>query len=344
VKAQRNYFPLMRLCHTTAVAIALTACAPTVNLLNPTSPRFEGSYAPPSAIQPVLQPTPVRVVSFNIKLADRIGPAIEVLQSDELRDADLISLQEMDEAGVERIARALHLNYVYYPGSIHPTRQRYYGPAILTRWPIRETSKLILPHEGLMRRQRRNATAATIQIHGSCVRVYAVHLEPQLRISEHQREDQVDTILADAATTSCPVVVAGDFNSKGIGRYFERKGYAWPTKRVGRTITIFSWDHIFARGFDLPDSAAAGKVREVRGASDHYPVWASLTLSDNHTKTASTALHIAPFGRLARILASTSSVWAVARAWAMSTAKGGIQNGTRRNSMSRNSTKSPAIL
>src|SRR6185312_3795094 len=116
--------------------------------------------------------------------------------------------------------------------SIHPTRHRYFGPAILTRWPILETSKLILPHAGLMRHQRRNATAATLQIRGSCVRVYAVHLEPQLKISEHEREDQVDTILTDAAATSCPVVVAGDFNSKAIGNYLEEKGYAWPTEHV----------------------------------------------------------------------------------------------------------------
>src|SRR5215218_4838871 len=118
------------------LAVALASCAPTINLLNPTSPRFEGLYAPPPGVQPVFETTHVRVVSFNVKLADRIGPAIAVLQSDALREADVISLQEMDEAGVERIARALHLNYVYYPGSIHPTRQRYFGPAILTRWPI----------------------------------------------------------------------------------------------------------------------------------------------------------------------------------------------------------------
>jgi endonuclease/exonuclease/phosphatase (EEP) superfamily protein YafD len=93
-------------------------------------------------------------------------------------------------------------------------------------------------------------------------------------------------VLDDAETTSCPVVVAGDFNSKGIGRYLERKGFAWPTERVGSTITIFSWDHIFARGLALPDSAAAGKVKDVHGASDHRPVWARLILAQPHTRTA----------------------------------------------------------
>ncbi len=106
----------------------------------------------------------MRVVSFNIKLADRIDAAIEVLGSDSLRDADIISLQEMDESGTERIARALHLNYIYYPGSIHPTRNRYFGPAILSRWPIEKSWKLTLPYEAPIRRQRRNATAAIVNV------------------------------------------------------------------------------------------------------------------------------------------------------------------------------------
>jgi endonuclease/exonuclease/phosphatase family metal-dependent hydrolase len=219
---------------------------------------------------------PIRVVSFNVKLADHIGATIAVLRGDDLRGADIIALQEMDETGVERIARALRLNYVYYPGSIHPTRGRYFGPALLTRWPIEATRKLLLPHEGLVRHQRRSATAATIDVGGVCVRAYAVHLETQLRASDHEREDQADAVLRDAAAFPCPVVVAGDFNSHGIGRYFQAKGYAWPTEHVGSTITFFSWDHIFARDVELPDSAVAGKVDEIHGASDHRPVWATL--------------------------------------------------------------------
>jgi endonuclease/exonuclease/phosphatase family metal-dependent hydrolase len=259
----------------------MAACAPTVNLLHPTTPRFAGDFTAPAPADSAAAPSPLRVVTFNIKLGDRIPLAIEVLRSGELRDADIISLQEIDETGVQKIARGLQMNYIYYPGSIHPTRHRYFGPAVLTRWPIEETRKVILPHEGLVRHQRRNATAATVNVRGACVRVYAVHLETQLRASARERENQVDAILADAATTSCPVVVAGDFNSWGIGRYFERKGYGWPTRQVGNTTAFFSWDHIFVRGLDLPDSAGAGQLEEVLGASDHHPVWATLVPPGN---------------------------------------------------------------
>jgi endonuclease/exonuclease/phosphatase (EEP) superfamily protein YafD len=264
------------------VAIAVAACAPTVNLLNPSMPRFEGQYALGAgglaAVADTLPAeTPLRVVSFNVKLADQIDSTIQLLRAGPLRGADVIALQEMDETGTERIARALHLNYIYYPGSIHPTRHRYFGPALLTPWPIVATGKLILPHEGLVRHQRRNATAATILVRGRPVRAYAVHLETQIRASDHDREDQVDVILRDAAEFAGPVIVAGDFNSWGIGEYFKRKGYSWPTRDVGHTITVFSWDHIFARGVGLPPAAYGGQVRDVHGASDHHPVWAVLT-------------------------------------------------------------------
>jgi endonuclease/exonuclease/phosphatase family metal-dependent hydrolase len=262
----------------TAVA-ALASCAPTINLLNPVSPRFDGAFAPVPAEQPHSIPTSIRVVSFNIKLADHIDSAIAVLGSGPLSAADIISLQEMDESGTERIARALKLNYIYYPGSIHPTRQRYFGPAILSRWPIERTWKLTLPYEAPIRRQRRNATAAVVNVAGTRIWVYAVHLETQLRASDHTREKQAAAVLADAAQASGPVVVAGDFNSWWIGKYFERRGFVWSTKKVGRTISFFSWDHIFIRGITRTSVAGAGTVQEVRSASDHRPVWASLVLS-----------------------------------------------------------------
>jgi endonuclease/exonuclease/phosphatase family metal-dependent hydrolase len=269
----------MRILCVAAATLALASCAPTVNLLNPTSPRFDGAFAPPPSADRHASTTRLRVASFNIKLADKIDSAIEVLGSDSLQNADIISLQEMDESGTERIARALHLNYVYYPGSIHPSRHRYFGPAILSRWPIEKSWKLILPYEAPVRRQRRNATAAVVNVGGTRIWVYAVHLETQIKASEHAREEQAAAILADAKSASGPVIVAGDFNSWGIGRFFEQQGFAWPTKDVGKTITIFSWDHIFVRGLPVPSSAYAGKVRDVRGASDHRPVWASLILS-----------------------------------------------------------------
>jgi endonuclease/exonuclease/phosphatase family metal-dependent hydrolase len=249
-----------------------TGCVPTTNLLHPGTPSFSGSYAPASVESN--RSAPLRIVTFNIKLGRRIDRAIEVLGSDSLAGADIIALQEMDELGVERIARALQLNYVYYPGSIHPTDNRYFGPALLSRWPMTKTWKLILPHEGKIRRQRRTATAAVLEVRGEPVLAYAVHLETQLKISEEKREDQILTILKDAADFPGPVVIAGDFNSEGIGPFLVQHGYRWLTARVGPSIAFFSWDHIFMRPSGFLPASRAGAVRKVHGASDHRPVWA----------------------------------------------------------------------
>ena len=253
-------------------AALIIGCAPTTNLLNPSSPRFSGDYA--TAIVDPAASAPLRIVTFNIKLARRIDRAIEVLRNDSLRDADILALEEMDDAGVDRIARALRLNYVYYPGSIHPTDHKYFGPAILSRWPIEQSWKLLLPHEGRIRHQRRTATGAIVRIGDQRVRVYAVHLETPFRVSEKAREDQVRTVLSDASGFDGPVVIAGDFNGYGVGPFLVRHGYRWLTARVGTTISYFSWDHIFVRHMSPSRPFSAGVVRQVRGASDHHPVWA----------------------------------------------------------------------
>ena len=122
--------------------------------------------------------------------------------------------------------------------------------------------------------QQRVATAAIIRVRGEPIRVYAVHLETQLRVTEAQRADQVRAILNDAGTSFMPVVVAGDLNSYAVGPVLTAAGYTWTTERIGPTISFFSWDHIFTRGLGLTRPTSVGVVRHVHGASDHHPVWA----------------------------------------------------------------------
>lgn len=257
-------------------ALLVGGCASAINLLDVNGPRFVGEYAG-HATPAGAGDAPLRVVTFNIKHAREIDRAITVLRSDSLRQADVLALQEMDDAGVERIARALRLNYAYYPSAIHPADGKYFGPALLSRWPIERSWKVLLPHQGGWGRgQRRTATAAVVRAHGRPVLVYAVHLETMVKLSEAKRWDQARTVIEDAARFPGPVVIAGDFNSYGIGARMRREGYAWPTEWVGPTVWVLSVDHIFARGLTLTEPASAGAVREVRGASDHRPVWAVL--------------------------------------------------------------------
>jgi endonuclease/exonuclease/phosphatase family metal-dependent hydrolase len=275
---------MVRLRPARAVLLAvflLAGCTRTINLLDPASPRFIGEYALQGRV-PVAT-GPLRIVTFNVKLGRRIDRAIDVLRSDSLRGADIITLEEMDDKGTDSIARALHLDYVYYPGSIHPTEHKYFGPAVLSPWPITRSRKILLPHESRTRRQRRTATAAEVVVRGLPILVYGVHLETPAGGSDRAREDQVQTILADAADFRGPVVIAGDFNSYGIGVFLERHGYRWLTRYLDPTISIFTWDHIFVRGLMPAGPDWAGVLRETNGASDHRPVWA-VVVPDSATR------------------------------------------------------------
>jgi endonuclease/exonuclease/phosphatase family metal-dependent hydrolase len=261
-----------------AAAIALAAgCAPAVSYLDPAGPRFAGGYAGR------VSPRSLRVVTFNVKYARRPEAAAAVLKHDpRLARADVIALQEMDEQGTDLIAKALAMNYVYYPAGIHPVPDKHFGNAILSPWPLEDDAKLVLPHLGRIRKMARIAVAATVRP-GALppVRVYSVHLGTPSGISGRARRAQAAAIRADAAAHP-RAIVAGDFNSEWIVREtFAGDGFRWLTRRVGPTISRFSWDHVAARGFQLLDCASAGAVREARHVSDHRPVWADLVADED---------------------------------------------------------------
>ncbi len=257
-------------------------CAHAVNYLSPDAPfyRFRGEdRTAPSGLPPL------RVVSFNIEYGIQVGRAIEALRASEpLRDPDLLALQEMDAPGVEKVARELRLNAVYFPSGVHPKHKRDFGCALLSPWPLEDPRKLVLPHAARGTHLRRSAVSATLVRGEFRARVYCVHLPSPLGVSGSSRREEVQTILADAdkAGDGLPVVVAGDFNAHGLGEIFERAGWAWPTRDIGATAhwTVFGlhYDHVFARGFAAPPAGAktAGVVADNRGASDHKPIWALL--------------------------------------------------------------------
>lgn len=251
----------------------LSACATARNYPDPAGPRFHGEFAG----QPAL--ATIKVVTLNLKYSKRTATAVQLLrQEGALRDADVVALQEMDDAGSADMARALSLNYVYYPGAVHPKTKRNFGNTILTRWPIEADAKLLLPHPGRFRKMRRIAVAATIRVRDVPVRFYSVHMETPGAVSGGQRQEQAEVVVKDAAGYD-RVIVAGDFNNTGIvARVFQDAGYTWITRGIGNTISHFSWDHVFTRGLRLRDFASAGALEERRGVSDHKPVWVELVL------------------------------------------------------------------
>ncbi len=244
------------------------------NHLNPTKLRFAGGHS-----SGIPESKALRIVTFNVKFARHIDRAVELFRgSDTLQGVDILALQEMDEDGVDQIARRLGLNYVYYPAHIHKSHGKNFGNALLSPWGIVADQKILLPHPGRAKQVPRIAVAGTLEVGRRQLRVYSLHLGTALEIRPGQRKDQVEAVLEDAESFPGSVIIIGDMNARGIGRFFERHGYYWATRPVRRTISLFAWDHIFLRGFDMNQVNEVGVVRDNQKASDHKPVWITLRL------------------------------------------------------------------
>jgi endonuclease/exonuclease/phosphatase family metal-dependent hydrolase/protein tyrosine phosphatase (PTP) superfamily phosphohydrolase (DUF442 family) len=257
------------------VLLTTLSCTKAINYADPTGPRYGGTVSP--------RPDPeeaIRIVTFNVKYAERTREAAVLLQEEPgLRDADIVFLQEMDAPGARTIAEALSMNWVFYPSVVHDKTGRDFGNAILSRWPIVEDHKVILPHLGRFNKSQRIATEASIEIDGRRVRLYSTHLALPLLVMPHARQEQAERIRDDILEGNDPAIVAGDLNGQKIGHVFEDAGLSWPTRNLGKTSGNFDLDHIFLRGFQLAHDPPAGLVLDNRGVSDHRPVWAVVRLA-----------------------------------------------------------------
>jgi endonuclease/exonuclease/phosphatase family metal-dependent hydrolase len=262
-----------------AAACVAIACATTHNYLDPAGPMYKGDLAPDARDRTCgAQDGALEVVTFNIEFAREIERAIALLQtSAALRDVDILLLQEMDEPGVQRIALALGLNYVYIPSTVHPQAGHDFGTAVLSPWPLDEPRKLLLPHAAYITRARRAAASAVVHCGTLRIRAMAVHLPAPAGVRDEDREDQVRVMLADLAGTPGPVIVGGDFNSRKMGSMFTKAGYRWLTDKLpGTSRGMGLWwssDHVFARGFVPAGGGPSAGVVDSAGASDHRAVW-----------------------------------------------------------------------
>jgi len=266
----------VRLAAALGLALAVGACATATNYRDLRAPRYVGGI--PRGFQP---PDTLRLVSFNLEFADSVDAAIRLLTTHpELRDADLVFLQEMDSTGTSRIAEALGLAFVYYPALRRNKTGKDFGNAILSRWPIESDEKLLLPHRAVFVRTRRIATAATIRVGTLPVRVYSTHLATPIGNSGIERREQLRVILDDARPYE-RVVIGGDMNDEHVGDLALERRYLWPTRDLPHTARLFgipvgAWDHVFLRGF--AGAGPAGVVDVPESISDHKPIWATVIL------------------------------------------------------------------
>jgi len=146
-----------------------------------------------------------------------------------------------------------------------------------------EDRRLPLPHWDRFEHLQRTATAATVQVGASKVRVYSIHLSTWVNAGPASKRAQVRTVLDDAQGYPL-VIVAGDLNGHGVGKELARGGYRWLTEHNAPTNRLWRWDHVFVKGADVRDSVRTGVIKTNRHASDHRPVWAVLKMPRAETR------------------------------------------------------------
>lgn len=229
------------------------------------------------------------VVSFNIQFGLNLDQAFAELTDGPYHGADIILLQEMDERGTIYLSEKLCYNYIYYPISVHNKNRKNFGNAILSRWPILQPEKLLLPHEQPLSKIRRGVTSAVIQYGDIDIKAYSIHLETPV-MSRVKRLDQLKSTIDNINEVDHTemIIAGGDFNSlfpKDVDEMVNLcrvNNLDWNTECVGHTLKRFNvikptLDHIFSKGFDLVD---AGKLDNWT-ASDHSPIWATLKVLNN---------------------------------------------------------------
>ena len=258
--------------------LLLSACRPIHNFLKPDEPIFTGSYA---GAKQVFNKE-IKVITWNVKYSVKIDEALTELNNvEKLKGADIILLQEMNEEGVDRIAKSLEYNYVYYPASIHTHHGKNFGNAVLTKMQISDSQKIVLPYKNPKNGQRRIAVRATILINDYNILVYSVHTET-FWLSSRQRGVQLDYLVNNPGNESKYVIIGGDFNTMtpksgvNLEKRFRRFGLERASKSAGPTVEIgafrFTMDHIFARNMTVLETGVWSETN----ASEHSPLWAVL--------------------------------------------------------------------
>jgi len=257
----------------------------------------------------------LRKIGYNFPVdrpaavARNIRTAAEVLSNNSLLPPpDILALQEADKATVRaggqhvaaRLAEELGFSYVHVgaglPRGIKPKQREWWlnfeeqiavdeesdtGVALLGRVPLREITRIDLPWHDCAWRPRL-AMAATIEMAGSRVRVFNVHIDPHGPLgNQHQ---QTEAVLEQAQKHDGPTVILGDFNTLSkqkaveIRKLMESHDFSTPFPTSIATwrgaALRFHADWIFVRGVRVTRWGVAKPLN----VSDHWPIWAEISL------------------------------------------------------------------
>ena len=240
-------------------------------------------------------------VARNIRTAARVFS-----NNSGLPPPDILALQEADKGTARagghhvaaQLAEGLGLPYVHVgaglPRGIKPKQREWWlnfeeqigideesdtGVALLSRVPLQEIMRIDLPWHDCAWRPRL-AMAATIEMSGSRVRLFNVHIDPHGPLdNQHQ---QTEAVLDHAKKHDGPIVILGDFNTLSkqkaveIRKLMESQEFSTPFPTSIATwrgaALRFHADWIFVRGLRVNRWGVAKPL----DVSDHWPIWAEI--------------------------------------------------------------------
>jgi endonuclease/exonuclease/phosphatase family metal-dependent hydrolase len=247
---------------------------------------------PSKSPMPKATATEIKIVSYNIRWrsGDELRDISKALTGDTaIGGAAIIGLQEVDRnkkrtanANTARaLAEDLGMNYAWAaPPPATSDKEEETGVAILSRYPLTNIERLVLPHEGPGGR-RRTALGATVKIGEASIRVYSVHAETRIPVSG--KLDQMRAVLQDLShyPKTMPAIVLGDFNTWEVNavdettKLFNDAGFTTPFDKEPTFLTKMlisielKLDWIWLRGLAAVDHGIDRKI----GVSDHWPLW-----------------------------------------------------------------------
>jgi endonuclease/exonuclease/phosphatase family metal-dependent hydrolase len=243
--------------------------------------------APATPIRPVPMERSIRVATYNVHRWTGLNgrsdpdPARACFVISEL-EADVIALQEVlrpreEEDPLEKLADVLGLHMAF--AATRPHRLGDLGNAILSRWPVREVSKLELTPSRL---ERRAAVMARFEGDGGTVGLVATHLA----LVDRTRHRQVTELLEHPHLRSGPAILVGDMNAwrqckatRALEDALTGHGNLdWPAS-FPAAAPVLALDRIYVRGARVA-RVEAHLSAAARRASDHLPVIAEVELPD----------------------------------------------------------------
>ncbi|TYC63176.1 endonuclease [Rhodobacterales bacterium] len=229
----------------------------------------------------------LKIGSYNIQKSigvdarrkpDRIMKVIQELE------CDVIALQEADkrfgpkESTLDRLHILEKTDYRPVPFATTDRSLGWHGNAILVRDTIG-----ILDHRriNLPTLEPRGAVAVDLNINGEKIRVAAMHLS----LVGHFRKKQISSLMHQLHEDLdyLPTVLIGDLNewrdtARSIKLFEQRYEVTTPGRSFPSPMPVGSLDRIITSPEFTVQQAGVHRSKTARVASDHLPVWATLSL------------------------------------------------------------------